>query len=78
MTGEIPTKNGDVLILTKTAGSTHLICPVSNDGQQAGTAGYHWATSKSEAVEKARSMVVAEGRIFLKNQDSGEWEQISN
>ena len=72
---------GDVLILTtEKAGSTHLVCPVSTNGQQGGSADRHSHTvsGRAAAVAKARSLVVPEGRIFLKDQESGEWGGISN
>ena len=79
MTGKIRTRFGDVLILTtERAGSIHLVCPVSVDGQQGGTADRHAVSGRQAAVAKARSLVVPEGRIFLKDQDSGEWGEISN
>ena len=78
-TGKIRTRFGDVLILTtERAGSIHLVCPVSVDGQQGGTADRHAVSGRPAAVAKARSLVVPEGRIFLKDQDSGEWGEISN
>ncbi len=79
MTGKIRTRFGDVLILTtERAGSIHLVCPVSVDGQQGGTVDRHGVSGRPAAVAKARSLVVPEGRIFLKDQDSGEWGEISN
>ncbi len=79
MTGKIPTRFGDVLILmTERAGSAHVVCPVSTDGQQGGTADRYAVSGRPAAVAKARSLVVPEGRIFLKDQDSGEWGEISN
>ena len=79
MTGEIPTKLGDVLLLTGAAiGSLHFVCPVATDGQQGCTTDRRTVTSKAQAVEKARSLVVPDGHIFVKDEDSGEWEEISN
>ena len=79
MNGKIPTRFGDVLILTtERAGSTHVVCPVSTDDQQGCTADRHGVSGRPAAVAKARSLVVPEGRIFLKDQDSGEWGKISN
>ncbi len=80
MTGEIPTRFGDVLILTTAAaGSICLVCPETADGQQGGTLDRHDVSSLSRAEAIARGLVVRpEGRIFLKDQDSGKWEQISN
>ena len=80
MTGDIPTRFGDVLILTTAAaGSICLVCPVTADGQQGGTLDRHDVSSLSRAEAIARGLVVRpEGRIYLKNQDSGEWEQILN
>ena len=79
MTGEIPTKFGDVIVLAKAPiGSLYLVCSVKADGQQGCTADRHNVSSKPEAVTKARSLVVPGGRIFFRDQDSGEWEQISN
>ncbi len=80
MTGDIPTRFGDVLILTTVkAGSICLVCPVTADGQQGGTLDRHDVASLSRAEAIARGLVVRpEGRIFLKDQDSGKWEQILN
>ena len=79
MTGKIRTRFGDVLILTtERAGSIHLVCPVSSDGQQGCTADRHTVSGRPEALAKARSLVVPEGRIFLKDQYSGEWGKIPN
>ena len=42
MIGEIPTRLGDVLVLTtERAGSIHQVCPVSSDGQQGCTVDRH-------------------------------------
>ena len=73
----VPTKAGDVLILTKSAaGSTHLVCPVSADGQQGGTADRHTVSGAAAAEEKARSLVVLEGHVYLLSQDTGEWREL--
>ena len=76
MTGEIPTKFGDVLILTGGAGSVHVVCPVAVDGQQGGTSDRYDVSGRSQAVEKARRLVVPARQIFLKDQESGEWEEV--
>ena len=34
MTGVVPTKTGDVLVLAKKGMSPHMVCEVSADGQQ--------------------------------------------
>ena len=79
MTGEIPTRVGDVLILTAAGGGTiHLVCPVSADGDQSGTTSRHDVSGRPEAEATARRLVVPGGRIFLKDQESGEWEHILN
>ncbi len=79
MPSKVPTRFGDVLILTtERAGSIHLVCPVSSDGQQGCTADRHTVSGRPEALAKARSLVVPDGRIFLKDQDSGEWGEILN
>ncbi len=77
MTGEIPTKFGDVLILGTTAvGSLHQVCPVVVNGQQSGTSDRYSVSGKPEAVAKARTLVFPEKHIFFKDLDSGEWEEI--
>ncbi len=76
MTGEIPTRFGDVLILAKGGMGLHVVCPVSDDGQQGGTADHHDEFGRDAAIAKARDLVVPEGRIFIRDQDSGEWHQI--
>ena len=80
MIGEIPTRHGDVLILKKAAArSLCLVCPVVADGQQGGTADRHDVSSRPRAEAIARGLVVhPAGRIYLKDQDSGEWEQLLN
>ena len=78
MTGP-PTRLGDVLILTKeAAGSTHEVCPVSTDGQKGCAADRHTVSGRPAALAKARSLLVPKGRIFLLDQDSGEWAELSN
>ena len=78
MTGP-PTRLGDVLILTKeAAGSIHEVCPVSTDGQHGCTADRHTVSGRPAALAKARSLVVPKGRIFLLDQDSGEWAELSH
>ena len=77
MIGEIPTRLGDVLVLTtERAGSIHQVCPVSSDGQQGCTADRHTVSGRAAAVAKARSLLVQEGCIFLKDRDSGNWAKI--
>ncbi len=78
--GQMPTRLGDVIILTKApAVSTHVVCPVKTDGQQGCTVDRHTAVSgRPAAMARARSLVVPDGRIFLKDQDSGEWGQLSD
>ena len=78
MTGEIPTKFGDVLILAWASNSLHFVCPVAAEGQQGITGDRHTITGRDEAVATAQSLVVPEGRVFLRDLDSGEWDQISN
>ncbi len=78
-TGKIPTRFGDVLILTtERAGTSHIVCPVPTDGQQTCSADHHLVSGRAAAVTKARSLVVPEGRIFLRDLDTGEWGEISN
>ncbi len=79
MIGKIPTRFGDVLILTtERASRPHMVCPVSTDGQQGWIAVRHWVSGRPAALAKARSLVIPEGRIFLKDHDSGEWGKIPN
>ena len=78
MTGEVPTRFGDVLILTKEEMPLHVVFFIYKDAQQVGTAHYEEASGRDAAVEKAGALVSPEGRIFLKDQDSGQWDQISN
>ena len=66
----------NILILAKRGMSLHVVCPVSADGQQGGTADHHDEFGRDEAITKARDLVVPDGRIFVKDQDSGEWHQI--
>ncbi len=54
--------------------STHLVCPVSTSGEQCGFAHRHQVSGRAAAEAKAQSLVVPEGRIFLK--DQGKWEEI--
>ena len=78
-TGKIPTKFGDVLILKRAgAGSTHIVCLVYKDGEQGCSADYGPVFGRPAAEAKARSLVLLKRRIFLWDQDSGEWEEISN
>jgi hypothetical protein len=78
---DIPTRTGDVLILsTAGAGDTHAIGVVSRDGQQdlRDRVALKVVSGRPAAEIEARLMVSSSHRIFLKNQSTGEWDEISN
>jgi hypothetical protein len=79
MTGHIPTRVGDVLILrTSRSFTTHAVGQVSQDGQQ----DFHKAnvkhvSNRAAAVAEAQALVAPGRRIFYLNLDTGEWSETS-
>ena len=80
MTGAIPTRIGDVLIIC-TAKSFHVyaVGRVSVDGQQSfhGEHDVQYIVDRGEAVVAAKSLMVTGRRTFLLDLDAGEWREIS-
>jgi hypothetical protein len=78
---KIPTQIGDVLILrTDKAGSTHAVGAISKDDQQdfKGQSDLNYVSGRAAAEAAARSLVMPGGRIFFRNDDTGDWQEISN
>ena len=77
----MPTRVGDVLILS-TARSfiIYAVGPVSSDGQQGfeSARDVKYLTTEAEARAEARALVKPKHRIFLRDIDTGKWEDISN
>ena len=80
MTGDLPTRRGDVLIIC-TAQSFHVyaVGRVSADGQQS----FHqkhdvqYIVDRGEAVAAAKALGTTGHRTFLLDLDKGEWREIS-
>jgi hypothetical protein len=81
MAKRIPSHSGDVLILRTTQSYTvHAIGRVSKDGQQdfSNEANVTYEIDYITAVAQAKALVSPGGRIFFRNLDSGDWNEISN
>lgn len=76
----MPTQPGDALIL-KTAGGfrTHAVGPVRQDGQQdfRNQLDILHARRLTDAIATARTLLSADGRIFLRSIDTGDWSTVS-
>ena len=75
MTGEIPTKVGDALILIRDGGGVRVVCPVTEDGDQGRFSDHEPASSGSAAEQEAARLVAPGGRVFVVNEDIGVWEE---
>jgi hypothetical protein len=79
MAKRIPTHLGDVLILrTSQSYAVHAVGRVSKDGQQdfSSEAHVHYEIDYAAAVAQAKALVVPGGRIFFRNIDTGDWNEI--
>jgi hypothetical protein len=81
MAKRIPTHLGDVLILRTTRSyAVHAIGRVSKDGQQdfSSEAHVNYEIDYAAAVAQAKALVLPGRRIFFRNIDTGDWDEISN
>jgi hypothetical protein len=81
MAKPIPTHRGDVLILRTTQSYTvHAIGRISKDGQQdfSNEANVNYEIDYVTAVAQAKALVSPGRRIFFRNLDTGDWNEISN
>jgi hypothetical protein len=81
MAERMPTLRGDVLILWTTQSyAVHAIGRVSTDGQQdlGGEANVKNEVAYAAAMARAKALLVAGGRIFFRNIDTGDWKQIAH
>lgn len=79
MSKPIPTHRGDVLILQTTQSyAVHAVGRVSRDGQQdfGSEANVNYEIDYATAVARAKALVLSGGRIFFRNIDSGDWNEI--
>lgn len=80
MTGPIPTKPNDVLILhTLKAATRHAVGPVTQQAEQDLQHAPHvdYVSDRSAAEARARELAARSGgRIFVVNTDTEEWEQL--
>ena len=76
MTGPIPTRAGDVLIVWKTGTTVHTVGVVSEDGAQELTAVHESFSSRDEAIREARKLAMASHRIYRKETGSGDWSPV--
>jgi hypothetical protein len=77
----IPTHAGDVLILWTTQSfAVHAVGRVANDGQQdfSSEAKVNYEIDYTAAVARAKALVLPGGRVFFRNIDTGDWNEISN
>ena len=80
-TKEMPTRKGDVLIISSTKTSFYAVGAVSSDGQQDFQRlpnSSYTPVRPNEAEAVARSIVASSGRMFSKDMDTGEWLEIPN
>jgi hypothetical protein len=81
MVERIPTHLGDVLILRTTRSyAVHAVARVSKDGQQdfSSEANVNYEIDYVAAVAQAKALVLPRKRIFFRNIDTGDWDEISN
>ena len=77
----IPTHLGDVLILQTTRTYTvHAVGRVSRDGQQdfGREANVEYEIDYTAAVARAKALVLPGRRIFFRDLDTGDWNEISH
>ena len=80
MAKRIPTHPGDVLVLRTTQSyAVHAVGRVSKDGQQdfGSEAIVKYEIDYPAAVAQAKAFVVPGRRIFFRNIDTGDWNEIS-
>jgi hypothetical protein len=81
MAKRIPSHRGDVLILRTTQSySIHAVGRVSKDGQQdfGSEANVMYEIDYAAAVARAKALLLPGGRIFFRNLDTSDWNEISN
>jgi hypothetical protein len=80
MAKPIPTHLGDVLILGTTQSyAVHAVGRVSKDGQQdfSSEANVEYEVDYTAAVAQAKALVVPGGRIFFRDIDTSDWNEIA-
>ena len=81
MKGTIPTRVGDVLILrSDKAGNTHAVGAISEDGQQnfRNRMDLKLTRGREKAEAAAKARAVTGGKIYFRDNDTGEWDEIPN
>ena len=76
----IPTQPGDVLILRTTQSfAVHAVGRITKDGQQdfSSEANVNYEIDYAAAVARARALVLPGRRVFFRNIDTGDWNEIS-
>ncbi|MEO8071115.1 MAG: hypothetical protein ABI652_06910 [Acidobacteriota bacterium] len=76
----MPTRRGDVLIICTDATFTaYIIGVVAHDGQRDFYAhpSTHHAKTRDGAVALARTLLVPEGLVYLRDFDSDKWSKVS-
>ena len=80
MAERIPTQVGDVLILRTTQSySVHAVGRVARNGQQDFGSGRNvtYEIDYAAAVAQAKALVRPGRRIFVRNIDTGDWNEVS-
>jgi hypothetical protein len=79
MTGPVPTKFGDVLILHSTKTVMHAVGLVLENGQQDLSHGdVEYIAGRSAADLKAKTLGAHPGaRVFLVNTENGHWTEVA-
>jgi hypothetical protein len=81
LTGRVPTRIGDVLILTSPGGGgLYALGGISVDGQQDlhYLGGLQYVKGRQVAESEARLLVIPNGDIYLRDIHTGEWDEIPN
>ena len=80
MTGKIPTQIGDVLIVTTEAGTIRAVGAIHKDDQQdfSGQISPSYVSGRAAAEAQAKALVTPGRRIYLRNKDTGDWNEIPN
>ena len=80
MTGDLPTRKGDVLILcTANSLSVYVVGRVSMDGQQSFRHEHEvqYLPDRGSAVDAAKALQMTGRRTFLLNMDTRGWREIA-
>jgi hypothetical protein len=80
MNGKVPTRIGDVLILTTAGGgSMYALGGIPGDAQQdlRNSGSLKYVTGRQTAETEAKLLVMPGRQIFLRDIHTGEWEETS-